>query len=142
MRLSRRKINTAYPQLLFALDGQYRGGLRDGDDLKFDTLVKICEYLQRITPLNHSEKHGKVLSLFKELRQAEEAVRNPIAHTITNMTEGKIQELISDNHVTEWNSSKIMQKLHETVVLVYGIDIHWSYPDLNHKICDSLQMIP
>jgi hypothetical protein len=141
MRLSRRRINTAYPQLLFSLDGQYRGGLRDGDDLNFDILIKICEYLQTIVPWNHSEKHEKVLSLFKELRQAEEAVRNPIAHAVTNMTEEKIQELISDNHVTEWNSSKIMQKLHETVVLVYGRDIHWSYPDLNQKISESLHGI-
>lgn len=141
MRLSRRRINTAYPQLLFSLDGQYRGGLRDGDDLNFDILIKICEYLQTIVPWNHSEKHEKVLSLFKELRQAEEAVRNPIAHAATNMTEEKIQELISDNHVTEWNSSTIMQKLHETVVLVYGRDIHWSYPELNQMISESLHGI-
>lgn len=141
MRLNRRQINRAYPQLLLYLDGRYPGGLRDRDDLKFDTLVKICEYLQTIAPLNHSEKHEKIIALFKELRQAEEAVRNPVAHTITNMTEKKIQERLSDWGLEGWTSARILQKLHETVTLVYGRDIRWSYPDLNQIICESLQEI-
>lgn len=140
-RISRRKIENYMPDLLTYLDKQYGGRLRDGDDLKFDTLVKICEYLKGQPPWEHSEIHAKILSLFHELRLVEQSVRNPIAHTLTNMTEEKIGGLIGQNGLSDWSSSKILQKLHEAVVIVYGKDIRWSYPDLNKAVYESLQEI-
>lgn len=129
--VARNKIGKNYPKLLAFIETQLRGPLRDGP-LYFNLVLLICNYFE-MHDLNQDEKHKTISRYFLQLRDVEEKIRNPIAHSITNQTEKDIK------NATGMDSKDILNRLHETIKLIRGRDAQWTYDRLNRFILDSLR---
>ena len=115
-------------------DGKFRGG-----SIYFSTVVNIGNYLSSCD-LDSDYRHKDVMNIFNRLRDIEEVARNPVAHTITNMTEEKLRKLQNKKGQNIGMSSRqILQQLHAIVKLVYGKSIKWDYDRLNAFIRQSLK---
>ena len=128
--VTRSKMEQNYPGILSFIETQLRGQLRDGP-LYFNLILLLCNYFEN-HELNHDAKHKMISHYFLQLRDVEEKIRNPIAHSITNQTEKEIKD------ATGLNSRDILNRLHEVIKLIRGKDIQWSYDRLNNFIEDSL----
>lgn len=133
-RIGREETNQAYPKLLAFLETELDGSLRTGP-LYFNIMVYICEWL-KTGLLSQDKKHIELTDTFARLRQVEEDIRNPLAHTITNMTEEQLKK------ETGMNSAEILRLLRRAAFLVRGKEFPRSYDRLNGFIRESLSENP
>lgn len=133
--ITRDAIGKNYPELLQYLD--YGNGFHD-TRLYFWLLLKICQFYAG-KELIQDERHKKVTANFGQLRRIEETIRNGLAHEITNLTEEKIRELTQNALGKPYQSIDILHLLQDTVQLVRGSRISWTYDFLNQCIEDSLK---
>lgn len=134
--IDRAEMQKHYPRLLAYMESQLKNGLRDGP-LYFNTIVFICQYYKE-TQLRDDTKHAEITDIFICLRSIEEKIRNPLAHTITNITEDKLQEITAVGIQKGMRSPDILRLLHQAIRRIQGKDIPWSYDYLNTCIIDSL----
>jgi len=124
-----------YPELLQYME---HGTVFHDTRLYFWFLLTVCEFYAG-KELLQDERHRKVTSNFRQLRNIEESIRNELAHEITNITEDKIQELTTKALGKAYQSDDILHLLKDTVQLVRGSRIPWTYDYLNQCIEDSLK---
>jgi hypothetical protein len=134
--IRRAKMQENYPRLLAYIENELKNRLRDGP-LYFNTIVFICQYYKE-TQLHDDKKHAEITNIFVCLRSIEEKIRNPLAHTITNITEDKLQEITATGTQKGMRSTDILCLLHQAIRRIQGKDIPWSYDYLNTCIIDSL----
>ena len=89
--------------------------------------------------MQKDERHRKVTFNFDQLRKIEESLRNGLAHEITNLTEEKILEITQSALGKPYQSEEILRLLQDTVQLVRGNRVPWTYDSLNQCIEDSLK---
>ena len=129
--VTRHKMFANYPVMLAFIEKQLGGTLRDGA-LYFNLILLICQYFE-VNDLSSDNTHKEICRVFLQLRNVEEKIRNPIAHTITNQTDKDIK------NSTGMDSKDILRNLHQVIKLIRGRDIQWSYDRLNGFIMDSLR---
>lgn len=141
----RNLIGQNYPHLLSYLDSrpQVNGNFKDNYIINFQSIIWICEYLEK--EVLGITSHKQITGIFNKLRVAEEKTRNPVAHEITNLTDDKIRELTAlseknkDGIPGGLTSKDIMELLRQAVKLIYGQPIKWTYDELNAIIISSLK---
>lgn len=138
LKITRQLMGAYDSRLLNDIETEMGGILRDGP-LYFNIIVYICEYLKQGN-LRNNERHEKITDLFTRLRFIEEGMRNPIAHTITNLSEEKLKQ------VTDWqgrpvgmDSQTILQNIRQLIRLITGNTITLDYDRLNGYILDSMK---
>lgn len=129
--VTRNKMFANYPGMLAFVEKQLGGPLRDGA-LYFNLILLICQYFEA-NDLSSDNTHKEICRVFLLLRDVEEKIRNPIAHTITNQTDKDIK------NSTGMDSKDILCNLHQVIKLIRGRDVQWSYDRLNGFIVDSLR---
>lgn len=133
----RDEMDQYYPKLLDYIEHEI-GTLRNGP-LYFNLVAYICDWLKTNT-LAGSKTHEEVTDLFNRLRLIEEGVRNPVAHTITNVTEDKLKGLADRNKKkVGMSSDEIVKKLLRLAELVRKNRVELQYDKLNDRIIDSMK---
>lgn len=133
--ITRDALDKNYPELLKFID--YGKSFRD-TRLYFWFLLTICQFYAG-NELQKDERHRKVTFNFDQLRKIEESLRNGLAHEITNLTEEKILEITQSALGKPYQSEEILRLLQDTVQLVRGNRVPWTYDSLNQCIEDSLK---
>lgn len=136
--IKRDAMNRYYPKLLAHIECEIGNTLRDGP-LYFNLVAYICDWLKTNT-LAGSKTHEEVTDLFNRLRLIEEGVRNPVAHTITNVTEDTLKGLADRNgKKVGMSSDEIVKKLLRLAQLVRKNRVELQYDKLNDRIIDSMK---
>ncbi len=127
-RINRQRLQKTFPQILSVLDKEFEGNFRDDTELSFSNMLKILKAI--------SQENQELIALLDVLRQVEAHHRNPLAHTIVNITE----ELLK-NTEPGLSSYEIIQKLRKAFLLVMQGEIVLKknvYDELNQSIIKSM----
>lgn len=133
-RISRNHLQKNYPDLLKYLE---KTKVIHDIPVYFWFIVAVCEFY-RDHALKGDDNHSRITDIFIRLRTIEGAVRNDMAHEITNLTEEKLQAVTAGKLGQGLKSADIMKLLREAVKLIRHQNIIWSYNQLNNYISDSL----
>lgn len=127
-KIKRQRLQKMFPQVLAKLDTAYGGNFRDNTELSFTNMLDIL----KIMPGEPQE----LVDLLSVLREVEARHRNPLAHTIVNITEEVLQ-----NTEPKLGSFAIVQKLRKAFLLVMqGENVLKKnvYEELNYAIIKSM----
>lgn len=137
--ISRRDTEAYRPDVLTYLDQCFQPmGFKDSP-LSMDIIAYLCEYL-KVHDKKMDPVHSRLTDLFIRLRQIEQLGRNPIAHTITNLTEDKLKQLKTrDGQAVGMDSKTLISKLQDAVQMITGQRIVLGYDRLNEYIVNSMR---
>lgn len=137
--ITRRNMEAYCPKLLSYMDNQFPyTGFRDAP-LSMDIITYVCEYL-KLNDKKQDTDHAKLTDLFTRLRLIEQLGRNPIAHTITNLTEEKLKHLkTKEGKEVGMNSKELLSRLQEAICIVTRSKIALDYDRLNGYILKSMK---